>query len=352
MYVFIPVEELCNSIDITKECALTLFSYLESYYLQKDGDYFIRLFNWTSMYMNLRFYVHSVKEVAEENIFVKTALETCSIRDGVYKCSIPQVCNKMKIPPFEIPRILNELQTKEKLTYELDTEAFCLYAYKLKDNIPEITRVLYEQATKIEDNVIRKLNSIYIVARILSIKSVDYVIKVRAEQQKQAEGKANRIGQSLVDINTEHSNEMNKLINTYFLSTNFEKIEEELAGEQAVSEYIPIKSIDNSKEIKSITEDVNNLLNSSRIFETKKQAKTNLPDTYTWNEIVKILLGISSNSISLTLFKNNPFWGKYKEYNYKDVIKHVSEIWEKYQINNWVLKDDTLSYKLKRMKQS
>ena len=44
-YVYIPIEDFCNELDIEKEVAMTLFSYLENHYLETEGDYFIKMFS-------------------------------------------------------------------------------------------------------------------------------------------------------------------------------------------------------------------------------------------------------------------------------------------------------------------
>ena len=350
-YVFISVDDLISNIDITKEAALTLFSYLENYYLQKDGDYFIRLFTCTPIIMNLRFYKESAEKVAEESLFVKHALEDWRIKDGVYKWSIPRIWYKMKIPPFEIPRILNDLQYREKLTFDLEKDSFWFHAYRLKSNIPEISNMLYDQAMKIEDNAIRKLNSIYIASRRLSVKSIDYVLKVRESQKKIEEGTFNRIEKSLAEVNIEHSNDMNQLINTYFLTDDFENIEHVLAGEMEVNDFIPVKRIDSSKEIRDLSEHVVKLSNESRPVESTSFSDNKTVKGYTCIEIVKILLGISSKSITIALYKDNTSWGRYKEYDYKDVMKYVREEWINYTLKSIDLKKKPSVYESKRMKE-
>ena len=354
-YVFIPVETICDDLDIKKEVALTLFSYLENHYLSQDGDYFIRLFSNTPIIMNLRFYTTTAEELAEENLFMKNFLEVCSVRDGVYKASIPVLCSKMDIPPFEIPRILNELQTKEKLTYELEKESFCLHAYKLKSDIPEIARTLLARANEIEENSIRKLNSIYIAARRLSFKSIDYLLRVSGEQTKAKEGKANRTSNSFLDINLELAPEMNNLINTYFLTDDFKNIENVLAGDMGVEEYLPLVKIDNARELAEIERDVKALLDGCANNEYSSSfSADNAPQLggFTCLDIVKILLGINSKNISITFFRDNPLWSKYSEHDYHDVIKYVRETYISYQVESAQKKmnEEGTSYLSKRQK--
>lgn len=174
-YVFIPWDELWVELDITGEVALTLFSYLEQYYLKTDGEYFIRLFSRIYSQIKLQFYTHQPEDVMQESELVKCIIENGRRRDGTYTCSIPVVCEMLKTSPFEITRKLNELQFKDKCQFQLDKEAFCLHIYKIKDDIPKMAQILYERALAIQENSIRKLNSIYIASRRLSVKSIDFV---------------------------------------------------------------------------------------------------------------------------------------------------------------------------------
>jgi hypothetical protein len=300
--------------------------------LAEDGDFFIRLISTIPIIANLRFYTSTADEVAEESILVKTVLEICACRGGVYRFSIPVLCSKLGIAPFDVPKLLNDLQTREKLTYELEKESFCISAYKLKEDIPGIARTLLQRAIEIEDNCIRKLNSIYIAARRLSFRSIDYVHKVIKEKKKEDEGKANNIGNYLRNVDLELAPGMNKLINAYFLSEDFENIEKELAGDLGVEEYLPLIRIDNVREQADLERDVRILLdgsnNQATCFGTEEATSTG----YTSLEIIRILLGIQSTNISLTFFRNNPLWAKYNEHDYKDVVKNVREIYIKCQI--------------------
>lgn len=332
-YVFLPVDTITSELDIKKEVALTLFSYLENHYLETDGDFFVRLHSNTHLIVTIRFYTSSAEEVAEESELIKTLIENCNIRDGVYRCSIPVLCYKLNVPPFEIPRILNELQSRDKLTYDLERDTFCLAAYKLKEDIPGIARTLYQRACDIEDNTIRKLNSIYIAARKLSFKNIDYYLRVRAEKQKAIDGKATNVGSFLQNVELELAPEMNNLINTYFLTNDFDNIEKDLAGEMGVEEYLPLVRIDNVRAQTELEYDVRTLLDGAANIESSfKNDDKKSTSTYTSLEVVRILLGVQSSSITLTFFRNNPLWAKYNEHDYKDVISNVKEIYIKYQI--------------------
>lgn len=241
---------------------MTLFSYLENHYLAKEGDYFIKMSTNIPIILNLRFYKGSLKDLAEGKFnnkidekqvafytqFMKIIYENHNERGGVHKCSIPLLAKRLNIPPIEIPRILYEMQTKDYFTYDLVQDSFCIAAYRLKQNIPEISRILLARAKEIERNNIRKLNSIYITARRLSFKSIEYVMRCRKEKKKVEEGNGNRVSNAFSGVDLELAPKMNNLINSYFLTENFKEIEHELAGELGIEEYLPLIRIDNVRE--------------------------------------------------------------------------------------------------------
>lgn len=70
-YIFIPVDDLCQELDIKKEVALTLFAYLEKYYQERDGEYFIRLYSCMNMLVKVKFYKDAPAEVAKESELIK-----------------------------------------------------------------------------------------------------------------------------------------------------------------------------------------------------------------------------------------------------------------------------------------
>ncbi|CAI2373563.1 unnamed protein product [Moneuplotes crassus] len=345
-YVFIPIKEFCEELDIEKEVAMTLFSYLENHYLEKDNEYFIKMSTNIHIILNLRFYkgtpedlangLHmensNKKDVNQFSLFMEKFNEICNSRDGVYKCSVPILAMKLKVPPFEVPRIVYEMQNKELFTFDFEMDSFCIAAYRLKQDIPEISRILLARAKEIEQNSIRKLNSMYIAARKLSFKSIGYTNKVKNEQKKFKEGLANRTSNAFLNVELNLAPEMNNLINKYFMTDNFQEIEHELAGEYGVEAYLPLIRIDNDREKSALESDIRTLLHSNTPVGLEADYDQNKAGHFSCLDIVRILLGVSSKNISLTFFKNNPLWGKYKEHDYNDVMKYAREFYVNYHI--------------------
>ena len=244
------------------------------------------------------------------------------------------------------------MQCKDLLTFELTLDSFCISAYKLKQDIPQISATLLERANEIEENNIRKLNSIYIASRRLSFKSIDYVLKVRREQQKVQEGVANRTSNAFLGVELDLANQMNELINSYFQTENFKQVEHDLAGDLGVNEYLPLIRIDNTREKSALESDVKALLSDTVCYgEGIKDGSGNSNNSYTCLDVIKIFLGVSSKNISYTFFKNNPYWGKYKEHDYKDVMEKVREIYIDFQVKvaqKQIFEEET--YQAKRAK--
>mmetsp|Transcript_5640 Transcript_5640/g.4851 ORF Transcript_5640/g.4851 Transcript_5640/m.4851 type:complete len:142 (+) Transcript_5640:404-829(+) len=120
---------------------------------------------------------------------------------------------------------------------------------------------------------------------------------------------------------------MNSLINSYFKTENISEIEGELAGDMGIAQYLPLIRIENQREKSEIAGDVKSILCG-----LERPESADGSGDYTSLEIIKILLGIISGSISGTFYKNHALWGKYKEHDYRDVMDNVRETYIKLQV--------------------
>ena len=128
--------------------------------------------------------------------------------------------------------------------------------------------------------------------------------------------------------------EMNKLINKYFLTEDFEQIEHELAGSMGIEEYLPLRKIDSPSELNQLKSNIKMLIegNPETDESTCKSSKLIIFIGYTCLEVVKILLGITSKNISFALYKNNPYFGSYKDYDHNDLATQAKQIYIDHQV--------------------
>jgi hypothetical protein len=76
----------------------------------------------------MRFHKSKPAEMAERDPFIKAFLECAKEHQGVYRCEMAKLAYTLKINPFQIPKILYNMQSKEEqeITYDVDQEAFVL----------------------------------------------------------------------------------------------------------------------------------------------------------------------------------------------------------------------------------
>lgn len=75
------------------------------------------------------------------------------------------------------------------------------------------------------------------------------------------------------EVSLELAPEMNKIINTYFLTDNFENIEHEIAGSMGVDEYLPLNSIESARDYSELKEDVKLIVTGNNKSSDSPQSK-------------------------------------------------------------------------------
>jgi hypothetical protein len=76
----------------------------------------------------MRFHSKPLEELAETDDFYKTFYSIASNRQGIFRCNLIELANKLGIKPYDVPKVMYSMQHsgKENMTYDLDKEAFIL----------------------------------------------------------------------------------------------------------------------------------------------------------------------------------------------------------------------------------
>ena len=127
---------------------------------------------------------------------------------GVYKMQLLDLAEELGLSPLEVPRALFLRQCHNKITYEAETECFCIELLRISKNFSWLAELITEHMWHIEGNTLSKLSATYILCRQSSYPSVDYILA----QQKR--GKDSFINEQLA----KSSSLIHQLNNVYFNS--------------------------------------------------------------------------------------------------------------------------------------
>eukprot|EP00826_Nyctotherus_ovalis_P056172 TRINITY_DN7535_c0_g1_i3.p2 TRINITY_DN7535_c0_g1~~TRINITY_DN7535_c0_g1_i3.p2 ORF type:complete len:211 (+),score=69.57 TRINITY_DN7535_c0_g1_i3:772-1404(+) len=208
----------------------------------------------------------------------------------MYKVNLLDLAEELGISPLSVPKELFIRQCQRKITYEADTECFCIEVFRIARDVSRLAETVLGHMRRVEDNFLSKLSAAYILCRKSSYPSVEYILK---RQNKDAEGRA-FIAEQLQDS----SNLIHKLNNQYFDSiegrsvtiTPIEKCEELLAGSENEKEIIsPIARFVTEEEKAEAAKDVWQVLRTCG-------------DNTGRSDILKILVGVSTNKIKPTAY--------------------------------------------------
>lgn len=97
---------MCKLLDLKKEVILTMLNSLEK--IDEDKQFF-KLESVLASSIGLRFHKSAPEELVKTNKFIKHFMDIAIERQGVYRCSLPQLAYNMRENPFSIPKILYHL---------------------------------------------------------------------------------------------------------------------------------------------------------------------------------------------------------------------------------------------------
>jgi hypothetical protein len=167
----------------------------------------------------MRFHSKSLDTLADgDKPFYKAFRDIASERQGIYRCNLIELARKLKVKPYNIPKMLYGLQHtgKDDVAYDLDNESFILEFRRIphQTHVFELSEAMLAETRRIEKNMVSKLNCMYFAARKVSLPSVDYMLRKEEELADQGTG-----GQGSAELYLDFSRKLNNLINTYFQAT-------------------------------------------------------------------------------------------------------------------------------------
>jgi hypothetical protein len=140
----------------------------------------------------MRFHTTPLSDLAQTDKFFKAFEDLATNRQGIFRCSLLELAEKLNVKPYNIPKILYGMQHsgKENMTYDLDKECFILEFLRIPSqaDIYELSQDMLAETRKIENNLVSKLNSMYFAARKVSLPSVGFMLKKETEMEEQAVG--------------------------------------------------------------------------------------------------------------------------------------------------------------------
>ncbi len=190
--VYVNVKDSSASMDLRREVVLTMLSQLEKTH---QGE-FLKFENIVPVNGMLRFHAKQPEEMAEEDDFIRSFLELSKCSQGVYRCYLPTLAEKLGISIPDITRKFFHLQRSESVAYDLADESFCLLVKQVPSSVSRLPQEVLQLTQKIEHCQVSKLNCMYFVARKTSLPTVDYMLKNREKMNV--------------------SQKLNQLINLYF----------------------------------------------------------------------------------------------------------------------------------------
>lgn len=125
LYLFLDAKEINTVLDLKREVVMTMLNSLEKLQIGKKFFYFQGVLPSS---VGLRFHKSKPEEMAERDPFIKAYLECAKEHGGVYRCDLASLAYTLNISPFQIPKILYNMQSQidQEITYEVDQEAFVL----------------------------------------------------------------------------------------------------------------------------------------------------------------------------------------------------------------------------------
>lgn len=210
LYVSLPVKSLLRQLDLKKEVVLTMLNQLEKL---SDGKSFFRVDSILPIGVQLRFHSTPLTELAKTHTFFAAVESIATSRQGIYRCNLLELAEKLKVKPYNIPKMLYGLQHSgsDNMAYDLDKECFILEFTRIpsQQSIYSLSQDMLASTREIEKNLVQKLNCMYFAARKVSMPSVGYMLKKETELEEQEAG-------SSKEMYTDFSKQLNDLINQYF----------------------------------------------------------------------------------------------------------------------------------------
>jgi len=143
-------------LDLKREVIMTMLHSLEK--IKDDSKRFFKFEGILPAFIGMRFHKSKPHELAEHDHFIKTYLSLAKEHQGVYRCSTQKLAFALNINPFDIPKILFSLQSRDdqQITYEVDQECFVLRILHIPSGgqTVELSNDMLAETQRIEKNMI------------------------------------------------------------------------------------------------------------------------------------------------------------------------------------------------------
>lgn len=203
----------------------------------------------------------------------------------MFKINLLDLAEELNISPIDIPKELFRRQCQRKITYEADTECFCVEVLKITKNISDLVKSILTHMWNVESNSLSKLSATYILCRQSSYPSVEYLLRQQKKEKQQ------ETGVSFIKEQLEKSSALIHQLNNVYFNSLEEECETLLAGSEEEKKTIsPIAHFNSIKEKQDVENDIQTIL---------KQSIKPLNQV----DIFKILFGIGSNRINPNSYK-------------------------------------------------
>jgi hypothetical protein len=151
----LPVKSLLRQLDLKKEVVLTMLNQLEKL---PDGKTFFRVDSILQTGVQMRFHSKTLEDLAKVKPFYKTFLSIATNRQGIYRCNILELAEKLNIKPYNVPKILYGMQHNQNddMAYDLDKECFILEFSRIpaQTNIYSLSQNMLTETRRIEKNLV------------------------------------------------------------------------------------------------------------------------------------------------------------------------------------------------------
>lgn len=155
LYLFLDAKEINTVLDLKREVVMTMLNSLEKMPVGKKFFYFQGAL---PAFVGLRFHKSKPEELAEKDPFIKGYLECAKEHQGVYRCDLASLAYNLNISPFQIPKILFNMQSQvdQEITYETDQEAFVLKIIHIpsQGQTLDLSQEMLAETRRIERNTI------------------------------------------------------------------------------------------------------------------------------------------------------------------------------------------------------
>lgn len=284
-----------HALDLKKEIILTMLSQLEK---EEDGQ-FIKLESNVHAYAGIRFHYKKPEELAEESAFIREAIKVSKVHQGVHRICVPEVAEALGVTPFEIGSMLFDLQRKEEISYDLDSESFTILVKAVpEDKAMELATRMLQQTRKIEAGIVSKLHCMYLVGRSISLPTIDILLK---KIKKDTEEGINQETDELAYTN-QTTKTVNKLIDAYFKVECEDDIESKMVGGREERDLLlPLLYLESHRQKADLDSLIRMLLVKFEEGRGKGNQKEKL-DKMKPIDVTKILMGIYSDRLTVKKF--------------------------------------------------